>query len=89
MKTSAIIDRFEEGFAVILLKEGDAKLVLERKKLPKKAKEGHWLLIDFEGEFTEENIVDISIDEDETRNARIRIREKLEKLRRGDHLEEE
>jgi hypothetical protein len=89
MNSSAVIDRFEEGLAVILMKEGDTKLVIPRKKLPKGAREGHWLRIEFEDEISEENVVKITIDEEETKQARIRIRAKLDRLRRGDHLGEE
>jgi hypothetical protein len=89
MKTSAVIDRFEEGMAVILMKEGDAKLVIPRKNLPRGAREGHWLIIEFEGVVSEDYVISIIVDEEETRNARLRIREKLERLRRGDHLGEE
>lgn len=89
MKTSAVVDRFEEGYAVLLFKDGDIKLVIPRKKLPKGTREGHWLFIEFEGEVSEDTIVNIAFDEEETRNARLRIIEKLERLRRGDHLGDE
>jgi hypothetical protein len=89
MKTSAVVDRFEEGYAILLFKDGDIKLVIPRKKLPKGTREGHWLLIEFEGEVSEDTIVNIAFDEEETRNARLRIMEKLERLRRGDHLGDE
>jgi hypothetical protein len=89
MKTSAVIDRFEEGFAVILVKEGDKKLIFPKKQLPKGAREGHWLQIEFEGELSEDTVSSITIDQEETLNAKRRIAEKLDRLRKGDHLGEE
>jgi hypothetical protein len=89
MRVSAVLDRFEEGYAVILLNEGNKKLVIPKNRLPKSAREGHWLLIEFEGQVSEETLLNISVDKEETLNAKRRIAEKLDRLRRGDHFGDE
>jgi len=81
MKEKAVIDRFEGDFAVLLFDEGENQLVVPRKSLPRRAKEGTWLKVDMEGTLVKSAV----IDEEETARAKQRIAEKLEKLRRGDH----
>ncbi len=78
----AVIDRFEGKYAVLLLGEGERKLNVLRNLLPKQAKEGSWLQVEVENE----SILSAVLDEAETKNAKQRIAEKLERLRRGDHL---
>ena len=82
MMEKAVIDRFEEGQAVLLVGEQERKLVVPRKSLPKGAKEGQWLKVELDGE----RLVSAAIDQEETARARQRIAEKLERLRRGEHL---
>ncbi len=78
----AVIDRFEGKQAVLILGEGERQLNVPRTLLPKKAKEGSWLQVEIENE----SLLSAVLDEAETDNAKQRIAEKLERLRRGDHL---
>lgn len=82
MIEKGVIDRFEDGFAVFLIGENNRRVNVLRKQLPKGVKEGTWLKVEFEGE----ELQNAEIDVEETANARKRIAEKLERLRRGDHL---
>ena len=82
MIEKAVIDRFEEDIAVLLVGEKERQVVVPRKSLPRGVKEGHWLKINIE----EESLVSAAIDEEETARTKQRIAEKLERLRRGDHL---
>jgi hypothetical protein len=86
MIMKAVIDRFEENFAVLILEQGDRKLVISRQVLPAGAGEGDWLSIEFRGEPAEKSIVKIELDEDEKQKAQQRIADKLEILRKGSHL---
>jgi hypothetical protein len=81
MTEKAVIDRFEEDLAVILVGEEEEQFTLPREALPEGAQEGSWLQI----ERREETIVVLSLDEDETERVRSRIAEKMARLRRGDH----
>ncbi len=78
----AVIDRFEGKYAVLILGEGERQLNVPRNLLPKEAKEGSWLQVEIENE----SLLSAALDEAETDNAKQRIAEKLERLRRGDHL---
>lgn len=83
MQTKAVIDRFEDGWAVLLVGDDERRLNVPRKAMPRGAREGHWLLVEVEGD----SLVSAVIDKEETARARQRVLEKLEKLRRGEHLE--
>ena len=82
MIEKAVIDRFEEDKAVLLVGDQERKLVVPRKSLPRGVKEGHWLKV----EITGDKLLSALIDEQETARARQRITEKLERLRRGEHM---
>ena len=82
MKTNAVLDRFEGNQAVLLVGDDEERLVVDRAALPKGVREGHWLKISVE----HGRLMSAEIDEKETEAARARIAEKLESLRRGDHL---
>lgn len=82
MIEKAVIDRFEDGFAVLLVGETNRLVNVPRKRLPKGVKEGTWLKVELEGDL----LASAEIDAEETENAKKRIAEKLERLRRGDHL---
>lgn len=94
MNVKAVIDRFEEEYAVLLLKDGEEKLIIPRESLPERAKEGHWLRLELEERRTEEGdsydsrpyVTGIELDEEETAVVKKRISDKLARLRRGDHL---
>jgi len=82
MIEKAVIDRFEDGYAVLLVGENNRRVNVPRKRMPKGVKEGTWLKVEFEGE----ELQRVEIDAEETENAKKRIAEKLERLRHGDHL---
>ena len=82
MIEKAVIDRFENGLAVLLVGETNRLVNVARKQLPKHVKEGTWLKVEFEGE----ELRSAEIDAEETENAKKRIAEKLEMLRQGDHF---
>lgn len=77
----AVVDRFEEDKAVILVGEEEEQLVVERRQLPPGTREGHWLHVYIQ----DDRLVRAEIDEEETNQARERIADKLVRLRRGEH----
>jgi hypothetical protein len=78
----AVIDRFEGKFAVLIVGEDEQRMNVLKKLLPKQSREGSWLQVEIQnGE-----VITAVMDEEETANAKQRIAEKLERLRRGDHL---
>jgi hypothetical protein len=78
----AVIDRFEGGFGVLIVGEDEQRMNVLKKLLPKKSKEGDWLQVEIQnGE-----VISAAMDEEGTANVKQRIAEKLERLRRGDHL---
>lgn len=78
----AVIDRLEGDRAVLLVGEEQRPIDVPRRRLPRRAREGHWLLV----EVVEDQVVSARIDRAATKAARRRIQEKLERLRRGEHL---
>ncbi len=40
----AVIDRFREGYAVVLVGDEEVKIDIPQELLPKEAKEGSWLI---------------------------------------------
>ncbi len=81
-EVKAVIDRFEYGWAVLLVGDEERRVNVPRKALPRGAREGHWLQVELEGD----QFVGATIDREETARARQRIADKLEQLRRGEHL---
>lgn len=81
MPEKAVIDRFEEEWAVLLVGEDEHRVNVLRKDLPAKAREGHWLQVEIIGD----QVMSAVIDEEETADAKARIADKLARLRRGDH----
>lgn len=77
----AVVDRFEGEWAVLMI-EGQPMNV-RRDVLPDEVREGHHLEVMME----EGKVVRAVVDEAETESALQRIREKVERLRRGEHLE--
>jgi hypothetical protein len=77
-----MIDRFEGNLAVLLVGDGQEQLLVPRKSLPRRAREGHWLQVEVENGIIQNAI----IDKEETARAKQRIAEKLARLRRGEHL---
>lgn len=82
MIEKAVVDRFEEDQAVLLVGDQERKLIVPRRSLPRTVREGHWLKVKLNGA----GLVTATIDKRETARARKRIAEKLEGLRRGEHL---
>ena len=82
MREKAVIDRFEDGWAVLLVGDEERKLSVPREALPRGAREGHWVRIEVEGN----EVADIAADKEATEAARRRIADKLNRLRRGEHL---
>ena len=82
MQTKAVIDRFEEDKAVLLVGDDSRPVVVTRKSLPRKVREGTWLKVDIEGD----SILSATIDAEEAARVKQRIADKLAALRRGDHL---
>jgi len=82
MIEKAVIDRFEGNKAVLFVGEPQRQVVVENKDLPLGANEGVWLLI----ELSSDNLISADIDEKETNRAKNRILDKLERLRKGEHL---
>ena len=78
----AVIDRFEAEFAILIVGEDERRMNVLRKLLPKRVKEGQWLQV----EILDDQVRNVTIDDQETELARQRIAEKLAALRRGDHL---
>lgn len=82
MNVKAVVDRFEGDKAVVLIGEEEEALVVDRAKLPGGTKEGDWLKADVQDDV----LIAAELDPEETARAQERIAEKLERLRRGDHL---
>jgi hypothetical protein len=81
----AVIDRFEGMVAVLLVGEERQPLDVPRSALPPGAGPGQWLQIVVESG----RVVQVELDLAATEAAQRRIQEKLERLRRGDHLRED
>lgn len=80
MKKRAMVDRFEDKQAVLLIDE--KPMVVIRSILPKDTKEGAWLEVEIE----EGRVLSAKIDLFETEQSAKRIAEKLSKLRKGNYL---
>ncbi len=78
----AYIDRFEGDYAVIMVGAEQLPMDVLRHHLPRQSREGQWLRV----EIVANQLVSAHIDTAATEAARQRIQEKLERLRRGDHL---
>ncbi|MBZ0320253.1 MAG: DUF3006 domain-containing protein [Anaerolineae bacterium] len=76
----AVVDRFEGEWAVLLI-EGQP-INVRRELLPAGVGEGHQLEVMVE----EGQVVMVMVDEVQTKTAWQNIWEKIERLRRGDHL---
>ena len=81
----AVVDRFEGQFAVLIV-EGQSKPVdVPSDRLPNGIHEGDHLQV----EFQDDQLIDIQRDPEATEQARRRIQDKVNRLRRGDHLPKE
>ncbi|MFW6116301.1 MAG: DUF3006 domain-containing protein [bacterium] len=83
MSEKAVIDRFEEQWAVLLVGTNERRVNVPRQELPCGAREGHWLRVELDGQ----QLMSAEIDEEETTRVKARIASKLDQLRKGEHLE--
>lgn len=72
----AVLDRIEEGKAVLLIGDEQVEKIIEAQLLPPDAAEGTWLLITMK----EDEITEIIIDHETTKAAKERIKQKQAKL---------
>jgi hypothetical protein len=82
--TKAVIDRFEGSVAILLLGDTAQRMEIDRKLLPKEAREGHWLEI----EIRDGKVYRAELDQEETDKRKLSIAEKLERLRRGEQRQD-
>ncbi len=78
----AVIDRFEGKMAVLLVGDEQRQVDVPKARLPRRAREGHHLQVELKGD----QVIQVQIDQEATERARKRIDEKLNRLRRGEHL---
>jgi hypothetical protein len=81
----AVLDRFEEQMAVFILEDTGEIISFPRHELSSEIAEGDYVFLSIEANVIQE----ISYDEESTLEAKKRILEKLERLRRGDHLKKD
>lgn len=72
----AVIDRMEEGKAVLLVGDDQVEKIIAAHLLPPDSAEGTWLLITMK----EDEITEIIIDHEATKAAKERIKQKQAKL---------
>lgn len=84
MAEKAVIDRIVDGkYAVLHVGEGGTEKVIPCDLLPAGAGEGTWLRVRFDGD----QLVHAEVDQAETDRVRMRISEKMDRLRqRGRRL---
>ena len=81
-KTEAVIDRFEENMAVLLVGQAQTPMTVDRSVLPPDFKEGTWLQVTIENGVVTQGIIDQS----KTDQMTDTIAEKMARLRRGEQL---
>ncbi|MBS4029858.1 MAG: DUF3006 domain-containing protein [Clostridiales bacterium] len=64
----AVIDRFEEDYAVVLFGDEEIKVDIPKKLLPEGVQEGSWLRVSFE------------LDQEGTQKQKEKIKDMLDKL---------
>ena len=83
MDEKAVIDRIEDGeHAVLLVGEDEREWVIPAGRLPSGAIAGTWLRVQIEGE----ELVELSVDAEETEQVRQRIADKMARLRQRGRL---
>lgn len=75
MKKKAVIDRFEDNYAILLV--DDEPISVNRTELPAGVKEGDWLLVEFQGK----RLSGAWVDENQKAAMEARIADKLARLR--------
>ena len=81
MKTQAVIDRFEGNKVVILVGKEQDRLIVPKTSIPKSAKVGDCLIVDVR----DDRIISAEINTQATEATRNRVKDKLNKLRKGNH----
>jgi hypothetical protein len=79
---SAVIDRFEGDYAVLFFAGSTTSITVLRRELPERVHEGDYLKL----ELRDGEVIQVEVDSQATEEARRRIQEKLDSLRRGEHL---
>ena len=79
---SAVIDRFEGEYAVLLVAGSNTPINVLRQDLPEDLREGDYLKIELDNG----KVIQVEYDRQSTEAARQRIQAKLDRLRRGEHL---
>jgi len=82
MNDKAVVDRFEEDKAVLLVGDKEDQMVVERTLLPLNTQEGDWLRV----EVVDGRVIRTEFDGEETQRVQARIASKLDELRRGEYL---
>ena len=78
MDEKAVIDRIEDRrHAVLLVGEQEVERIVPASQLPETAQAGTWLLVRFDGE----TLLEATVDEVETERVKMRIADKMAKLR--------
>ena len=80
-----VIDHFEGEWAVVELTDETEPRNVPRTLLPRRAKEGDHLQLEIE----DGTVIQAKVDSDATQAAKKRIQDKLEQLRRGEHLHDD
>jgi hypothetical protein len=84
MVHKAVINRFEEDWAVVMLDGQPEPIHLHRNDLPRAARAGDHLQI----ELNNGRVTSVYVDEAANQEVLARIQAKIERLRRGDHLKD-
>ena len=82
---TGVIDRFEGEWAVIEITSETEPRNVSRKLLPRGAKEGDYLQLEIE----DGTVIQAKVDPAATDVAKERIKDKLNRLRRGEHLHDD
>lgn len=77
-----VIDRFEDELVVLSSRENSDEIIVSKDTLPDGCKEGDYLRI----QVNDGTFISATIDTEGTAQARERIKKRLERLRRGEHL---
>ena len=80
-----VIDRFEGEWAIIELDGESEPRNVPRKVVPRHAKEGDYIQLESE----DGQIIRVQLDPEATQIAQKRIQDKLDHLRRGEHLRDD
>lgn len=83
---TAVIDRFEGKWAVLLVGDDERTVPVLKSSLPKRVKRGQWLKVQIAGDEGDQ-ILSAQIDHEATAAARQRIADKLALLRSGNYRE--